>query len=142
MSTDAANPGENNDSADRRATERLNFRQPERIAPYTSGAVPPVEAFLSVPFLDISQGGFSFLSEHVPRSPFLVVAVKVPDGEIYMKARVIHHRNNPDDGPAYVVGCQFAGRIFQEEDWGDIEDELDYDDPELADGSQVQQDLG
>jgi len=98
---------------DARAESRTEYRQPQKIARYLSHVVPPPTSFFSVPFRDVSKGGFSFATDRLPGTPFLVVAMQAGgESTIYMKAKVVHHHENAADGePRYVVGCQFVGRM-------------------------------
>jgi len=96
------------------------YREPNRIAPYSGGPIPPEETFVAVPVFDISRSGFSFYADRVPGSPFLIVAMNVADQVVYVTARVVHHRSNPElGGKPYIVGCQLTGRVYEESEWGD-----------------------
>jgi len=117
-------PGDDRDEA-RLRVERCSknhhyYREPHSIAPYSGGPIPPAEAFVAVPFFDVSRSGFSFYADCVPGSPFLIVAMNVADQAVHVTARVVHHRSNPEvGGKPYIVGCQITGRVYDESEWGD-----------------------
>jgi len=114
-------------ATEQRANDRAMYRRPEKIAPYTDGSIPAAEAFTPIDCVNVSDGGFGFFADLVPRSPFLIVAVHIPGDTIYMKARVANHRSNSDDhGKPFIVGCQFIGRIFEESAWPDGDDEEEF----------------
>lgn len=96
---------------EQRSSNRLTFRQTQRIAPYSGGAMPPDDDFLTVPFSDISQGGFSYLTELVPEYRQLVVAMQIHDEVIPVQARIVNHRRK---GAQYIIGCRFEGKIPSE----------------------------
>lgn len=104
----AATGEESPTSAEQRCSNRLNFHQPQRIAFYAGGPIPPPEAFFVVPFFDISQGGFSYLADTIPERETLIVAMQVHDEVILMHARIVHHRPR---GERHLMGCQFSGRV-------------------------------
>lgn len=97
---------------ERRAGNRLTFRQTQRIAPYESGPLPPDHAFFIVPFSDISHGGFSYLADRVPDFVTLVVAMEIHQQVVLMRARVMNHRKS---GQQYIIGCRFEGKFESKE---------------------------
>lgn len=104
---------DSNSGGEHRSSNRLTFRQTQRIAPYDGGAIPADEAFFTVPFSDISQGGFSYLANEIPPYRTLVVAMQVHDQVIPTLARIVNHRPSGDQ---YLIGCRFEGKIGSGDD--------------------------
>jgi len=107
-STATTGEGPEHLAADQRSSNRLTFRQFERIAPYHGGPLPPDDAFVAVTFFDISQGGFSYLADVPPECEELIVAMQVHDQVIYVRAQIINSRQRDDK---FVVGCKFGERF-------------------------------
>jgi PAS domain S-box-containing protein len=97
---------------DRRRRPRRNFAYFQRIAPTHNGRIPPLRMFRRVKCLDISAGGFSFLSSVTPNETDFVVALGNPPVVIHVAARVAHVTPTDFDGqPMYLVGCSYTGRL-------------------------------
>ncbi|HEX3997185.1 MAG TPA: PAS domain S-box protein [Pirellulales bacterium] len=97
---------------DRRRRPRRSFTYYQRIAPSENGRLPPLRMFRRVKCLDISAGGFSFLSAVRPSETDYVVALGNPPVVINVAARVMHVTPTDYEGqPAYLVGCKYTGRI-------------------------------
>lgn len=97
---------------DRRRRPRRSFTYYQRIAPMEGSRVPPLRMFRRVKCLDISAGGFSFLSSVAPNATNYVVALGNPPVVINVAARVVHVTPTDSEGQtAYLVGCQYTGRL-------------------------------
>lgn len=107
---DDYSPGVEPSGAEQRCSNRLAFRQLQRIAPYVDGPLPPAEAFVDVSFCDIAQGGFSYLADSLPESSSLIVAMQVHNEVIHVKARIVHRRPS---GEQFLIGCQFEDRVCE-----------------------------
>lgn len=97
---------------DRRQRPRRSFAYYQRIAPTNDGQIPPLRTFRRVKCLDISAGGFSFLSSVTPADTNYVVALGNPPVVIHVAARVAHVTSMQYEGQAmYLVGCSYTGRL-------------------------------
>jgi len=97
---------------ERRRRPRRSFAYYQRIAPTTDGRIPPLRMFRRVQCLDISAGGFSFLSSVTPTDTEYVVALGNPPVVINVAARVAHVTPTDYEGqPMYLVGCSYTGRL-------------------------------
>ena len=98
--------------SDRRRRPRRSFTYYQRIAPMENGRMPPLRMFRRVKCIDISAGGFSFLSTSRPPEGDFVVALGSPPVVINVAAQVVHVTPTDYEGqPAYVVGCRYTGRL-------------------------------
>jgi len=99
-------------SGDRRRRPRRTFAYFQRIAPTFDGRIPPLRMFRRVKCLDISAGGFSFLSSVTPNETDFVVALGNPPVVIHVAARVAHVTPTEYEGqPMFLVGCSYTGRL-------------------------------
>jgi PAS domain S-box-containing protein len=99
-------------SGDRRRRPRRSFSYFQRIAPIENGRIPPLRMFHRVKCLDISAGGFSFLSPVEPSETDYVVALGSPPVVINVAARVVHVTPIDFEGESnYLVGCEYTGRL-------------------------------
>jgi PAS domain S-box-containing protein len=97
---------------DRRRRLRRAFAYFQRIAPAGGGRIPPLRMFRRVQCLDISAGGFSFLSSTAPSETEYVVALGNPPVVIHVAARVVHVTPTNHEGrPMHLVGCAYTGRL-------------------------------
>ncbi len=97
---------------DRRRRPRRSFAYFQRIAPSIEGRIPPLRMFRRVKCLDISAGGFSFLSSVTPQETDYVVALGNPPVVIHVAARVAHITQTDYEGqPMFLVGCTYTGRL-------------------------------
>ena len=82
---------------DRRRRTRRTFAYFQRIAPTYDGRIPPLRMFRRVKCLDISAGGFSFLSSVTPSETDYVVALGNPPVVIHVAAAGEHsvHADGP-----------------------------------------------
>jgi PAS domain S-box-containing protein len=97
---------------DRRRRPRRTFDYFQRIAPTGDGRIPPLRMFRRVKCLDISAGGFSFLSSVSPGETEYVVALGNPPVVIHVAARIAHITPTDYEGqPMYLVGCTYTGRL-------------------------------
>lgn len=97
---------------DRRKRPRRSFTYYQRIAPIDNGRIPPLRMFRRVKCLDISAGGFSFLSSVQPSDKHYVVALGSPPVVINVAAEVIHITPTDHEGQTtYLVGCRYTGRL-------------------------------
>jgi hypothetical protein len=82
------------------------------IAPIIAGVIPSHKNFFEVACRDISAGGIAFVLDNPPDFQSLVVALGNPPSVSYFSARVVRVADTVHEGkPAYLVGCQFTGRI-------------------------------
>jgi PAS domain S-box-containing protein len=97
---------------DRRKRPRRTFAYYQRIAPTIDGRIPPLRMFRRVQCLDISAGGFSFLSSVMPTDTDYVVALGNPPVVIHVAAKVAHVTQTDYEGQLmYLVGCAYTGRV-------------------------------
>ena len=74
--------------------------------------LPRPSDFFDVQCNDISAGGISFVLDHPPDFEELIVALGQPSKRTYFVARVVRIQIRQEVcGPAYLVGCQFTGRV-------------------------------
>jgi len=93
-----------------RKHKRLPYTTHHCIAPYRGGPVPTDDLFYPVTCHDISQAGFSFVSNRVPELSTFVLSMQVSGEPVYVSARMMNHRKTPDGN--YVVGCKFMGKLM------------------------------
>jgi PAS domain S-box-containing protein len=97
---------------ERRKRPRRSFAYFQRMAATHDGRIPPLRTFRRVQCLDISAGGFSFLSSVTPTDNDYVVALGNPPVVIHVAARLIHVTPTLYEGqPMYLVGCAYTGRL-------------------------------
>lgn len=96
----------------KRTSDRQPFACRQWIAPLVEGGAPPPGAFVEVTCRDISTGGFSYISPTVPTIEKFAVRLGRNEGWVFLTAGVVHCRPiETDDGPAFLVGCKFLGRV-------------------------------
>ncbi len=106
------NPYPSSRRGERRRRPRRSFAYFQRIAPTSDGRIPPLRTFRRVQCMDISGGGFSFLSSVMPTDTDYVVALGSPPVVIHVAAHVAHVTPTDYEGqPMYVVGCAYTGRL-------------------------------
>jgi len=98
-------------NAERRKRPRRSYPYLQRIAPVIGGMLPDKDDFCNVQCNDIAAGGFSYISESVPSSDTLVVALGIPPKVTYLTARVAHSTEIMRNGRnMFVIGCSYTGR--------------------------------
>jgi len=96
----------------RRTQDRQAFACRQWIAPLVEGGMPPASAFQEVECRDISTGGFSYVTRTVPSTEKLSVRLGKAEGWVFLTAGVVHCRPcDTDNGPAFLIGCKFLGRV-------------------------------
>lgn len=95
-----------------RRSPRRTFQYRQWIAPVKAHRLPRPSDFFDVQCNDISAGGISFVLDHPPDFEELIVALGQPSKRTYFVARVVRIQIRQEVcGPAYLVGCQFTGRV-------------------------------
>jgi hypothetical protein len=88
-----------------RKQRRESYLRMQKIAPYKGGQLPGPTAFEEVQCLDLSAGGFSYMTPDSPPGKSLIVALGTEPNVLYMTAEIVRNV------PLYRVGCRFTGRI-------------------------------
>ncbi len=110
--TNPLHPLPRGSQGDRRKRPRRSFTYYQRIAPSDNGRVPPLRMFRRVKCLDISAGGFAFLSSVRPNDTNYVVALGNPPVVINVAAEVVHITPIDYEGQTtYLIGCKYTGRL-------------------------------
>lgn len=96
---------------ERRRRQRRAFPYCQSIAPVLNGSLPKKEAFRHVECHNITAGGFAYLSEKLPESNQVVIALGSPPQLTYLIAQVVHTTPTTHNGkPMYLIGCSYTGR--------------------------------
>ena len=96
----------------RRRQERKAFECRQWVAPLVDGFAPPDLQHYPVDCRDISTGGFSYLSESLPKGKDLSLRLGAPGSWTYLTAAVMHCEPvDTDRGLMFQVGCKFTGRV-------------------------------
>lgn len=94
-------------------SRRYPYRTTQWVAPYSGDGPPETPEFQKVRCRDLSTSGLSFFWPELPE--FRRVVVKLGDGvtAIHVTARIVRAEPVDDTSrPAYLVGCQFTGRVL------------------------------
>ncbi len=103
--------GEPVSRSERRDGERGDYICQQLVAPYSGGPLPDQAEFRHVECRDLSTTGFSFMSDAVPDTDRLVIALgRVPFR--FFIAQVVNHKPEMAGGkPSYRIGCRFCQRV-------------------------------
>ncbi len=100
------------DDSDRRGKGRNRFAVEQEVGAIVDGRLPRRDDMHKVLCRDLSSGGFSYFSPHVPESDRLLVALSGSSQTLYLSAEVMHCRAIEDGGDqAFLVGCKFIRRL-------------------------------
>ena len=78
--------------------------------------MPTPEEFRQVRCHDISTGGFSYFTPDLPDHDLIVAAFGLPPEFTYLSAQIRYAKRVAQGASAmFQIGCQFLGRIFEEE---------------------------
>ncbi|HKD37262.1 MAG TPA: hypothetical protein VKB78_10685 [Pirellulales bacterium] len=99
----------------RRTEQRHSFQGLQLVAPFSNGGLPDKSTFRSVQCVDLSANGFSYLSAEAPSSERLVVVFSINPLICLVADAVYSERLDDGEAAMYRVGCQFTGRIEDQE---------------------------
>ncbi len=102
-------------SDDRRHQGRRPYAKMQSLAPRVAGHLPEAGDFSLVCCHDLSESGFSFVSESPFECEEVVVALGQAPELIYMTAEVVRNQIVGDETSPllYRVGCRFVERVEQ-----------------------------
>jgi hypothetical protein len=107
--------GEPGHSSERRGRQRRPYPYYQFVAPFRDSQMPPPEAFQQVRCHDISTGGFSYFTPHLPDHDVIVAAFGTAPDFTYLTAQIRYAKRVTQGARAmFQIGCQFLGRIDDE----------------------------
>ncbi len=100
----------------RRGTDRFNYHYLQQVAPKRSDHFPTTEEFRRVRFYDLSQTGFSYITNKLPDYNELIARLGEGAKVVHVLAEVMHitELRTPQE-TTYKIGCRILRRCRREE---------------------------